>query len=48
VRDLLLTASSVHRGALPDLSRADLAKLVEDNTGIPGRLVRLPLTYWVV
>jgi hypothetical protein len=33
------------RAAEPDLSRADLVKLVEDNTGVPGRLVSLALTY---
>jgi hypothetical protein len=34
------------RAAEPDLSRADLVKLVEDNTGVPGRLVSLALAYW--
>jgi hypothetical protein len=34
------------RAAEPDLSRVDLVKLVEDNTGVPGRLVSVALTYW--
>jgi hypothetical protein len=34
------------RAAEPDLSRSELVKLVEDNTGAPGRLVSLALTYW--
>lgn len=34
------------RAAEPDLSRSELVKLVEDNTGVPGRLVSLALAYW--
>ena len=34
------------RIAEPELSRADLVRLVTDNTGVPGRLVSLALTYW--
>ncbi len=34
------------RAAEPDLSRPELVKLVEDNAGVPGRLVGLALTYW--
>lgn len=34
------------RAAEPDLSRSELVKLVEDNAGVPGRLISLALTYW--
>lgn len=34
------------RTAEPDLSRNELVQLVEDNTGVPGRLVSVALTYW--
>ncbi len=34
------------RAAEPDLARSELVKLVEDNSGLPGRLVSLALTYW--
>jgi len=34
------------RAAERDLMRPNLVKLVEDNTGVPERLVGLALTYW--
>ncbi len=34
------------RSAEPELGRAELVDLVEENTGTPGRLVRLALAYW--
>ncbi len=34
------------RAAEPDLSRSEVVKLVEDNTGVPGRLGSLALAYW--
>ena len=34
------------RGAEPALSRTELVQLVEDNTGVPARLVALALDYW--
>lgn len=34
------------RAAEPELPRADLVRLVEDNTDVPARLVSLALMYW--
>lgn len=34
------------RAAEPDLSPVELVQLVEDNTGVAGRLVHVALTYW--
>ncbi len=45
VREIIRSVTS-SRAAEPDLSRSDLVKLVEDNTGVPGRLLSLALAYW--
>ncbi len=42
----ILRSVQSSRAAEPDLSRSALVKLVEDNTGVPGRLVSLALAYW--
>ena len=34
------------RAADPTLSRSELVQLVEDNTGLPGRLIIVALSYW--
>ena len=34
------------RATEPELSRSEIVRLVEDNTGVPGRLVALSLEYW--
>ncbi len=42
----ILRSVKSSRAAEPDLSRSELVKLVEDNTGVPVRLVNLALGYW--
>jgi hypothetical protein len=34
------------RAAEPDLDKAELVGLVEDNTGVPRRMLRTALEYW--
>lgn len=42
----VIRAVKASRAAEPTLSRGELVQLVEDNTGVPGRLVSVALSYW--
>lgn len=42
----LIRAVKSSRAAEPSLSRTDLVQLVEDNTGVPARMVSVALSYW--
>lgn len=42
----VIRAVKASRTAEPTLSRGELVQLVEDNTGVPGRLSSVALSYW--
>ena len=44
----VIRSVAASRAAEPSLSRNELVQLVEDNTGVPARLVSLALSYWAV
>jgi hypothetical protein len=42
----LVRAVKVARAAEPDLTSPDLLAMLEDNTGVPERMIRTALDYW--
>lgn len=42
----VVRAVKAARAAEPDLDDADLLVMLQDNTGVPARMVRTALSYW--
>lgn len=42
----VVRAAQAARAAEPELSESELLSLLEDNTGVPQRMIRVALAYW--